>query len=51
MQPHTQYAAHLDTNPVASQQQLSKIKEDMKKLQQMKRRSCPSWELQKLSNH
>ena len=35
--PHTQYAAPLDTNPVALQQQLSKMKEDIKHLQQMKR--------------
>ena len=34
--PHTQYAAPLDTNPVALQQQLSKMKEDNKHLQQMK---------------
>ena len=34
---HTQYAAPLDTNSVALQQQLSKIKEDIKHLQQMKR--------------
>ena len=37
--PHTQYAAPLDTNPVALQQQLSKMKEDIKHLQQMK---CPN---------
>ena len=37
--PHTQYAAHLDTNPVTLQQQLSKMKEDIKHLQQMK---CPN---------
>ena len=35
--PHTQYAAPLDTNPVALQQQLSKMKEDIKHLQLMKR--------------
>ena len=34
--PPNQYAASLDTNPVALQQQLFKIKEDMKHLQQMK---------------
>ena len=34
--PHTQYTAPLDTNPVALQQQLSKIKEDINHLQQMK---------------
>ena len=34
--PHTQYAALLDTNPVALQQQLSKMKEDIKQLQQTK---------------
>ena len=34
---HTQYAAPLDINPVALQQQLSKMKEDIKHLQQMKR--------------
>ena len=33
--PHTQYAAPLDTNPVTLQQQLSKMKEDIKHLQQM----------------
>ena len=37
--PHTQYAAPLDINPVALQQQLSKMKEDIKHLQQMK---CPN---------
>ena len=31
--PHTQYAAPLDTSPVALQQQLSKMKEDIKHLQ------------------
>ena len=30
---HTQYAAPLDTSPVALQQQLSKMKEDIKHLQ------------------
>ena len=35
--PHTQYAAPLDTNPVALQQLLSKMKEEIKDLQQMKR--------------
>ena len=35
--PHTQYAAPLDTNPVALQQQLSNMKEDVKHLQQIKR--------------
>ena len=35
--PHTQYAAPLDTNPVALQQQLSKMKEHIKHLQHMKR--------------
>ena len=35
--PHTQYAASLNTSPVALQQQLSKIKEDIKHLQQMTR--------------
>ena len=30
--PHTQYAAPLDTSPVVLQQQLSKIKEDIKHL-------------------
>ena len=35
--PHTQYAAPLDTNPVALHQQLSKIKEDIEHLQHMKR--------------
>ena len=35
--PHTQYAAPLDTSPVALQQQLSKMKEDIKHLQQMTR--------------
>ena len=34
---HTQYAASLDINPVALQQQLSKMKEDIKHLQKMKR--------------
>ena len=34
--PHTQYVAPLDTNPVALQQQLSKRKEDINHLQQMK---------------
>ena len=34
---HPQYAAPLDTNPVALQQQLSKMKEDIKQLQQTKR--------------
>ena len=34
---HTQYAAPLDTSPVALQQQLSKMKEDIKDLQQMTR--------------
>ena len=29
--------AHLDTNPVTLQQQLSKMKEDIKHLQQIKR--------------
>ena len=33
--PHTQYAAPLDTSPAALQQQLSKMKEDIKHLQQM----------------
>ena len=33
--PHTQYAAPLDTSHVALQQQLSKMKEDIKHLQQM----------------
>ena len=33
--PHTQYAVPLDTNPVAFQQQLSKMKEDIKHLQQI----------------
>ena len=33
--PHTQYAAPLDTIPAALQQQLSKMKEDIKHLQQM----------------
>ena len=37
--PHTQYAAPLDTSPVVLQQQLSKIKEDIKHLQQM---TCPN---------
>ena len=35
--PHTQYAAPLDTSPVALQQQLSKMKEDIKHLQLMTR--------------
>ena len=35
--PHTQYAAPLNTNPVSLQQQLSKMKEDIKHLQHMKR--------------
>ena len=35
--PYTQYAAPLDTSPVSLQQQLSKMKEHIKKLQQMKR--------------
>ena len=35
--PHTQYAAPLDTNPVVLRQKLSKMKEDIKHLQQMKR--------------
>ena len=35
--PYSQYAAPLDTSPVAIQQQLSKMKEDIKHLQQMKR--------------
>ena len=35
--PHTQYAEPLDTNPVALQQQLSKMKEHIKHLQHMKR--------------
>ena len=35
--PHTQYAAPLDTSPVALQQQLSKMKKDIKHLQQIKR--------------
>ena len=35
--PHTQYTAPLDTSPVALQQQLSKMKEDIKHLQQMTR--------------
>ena len=34
--PHTQYAAPLDTNTVTLQQQLSKMNEDIKHLQQMK---------------
>ena len=34
--PHTQYAPPLDTNPVALQQQLCKMKEDIKQLQQTK---------------
>ena len=34
--PHTQYTAPLDTNPVALQQQSSKMKEDIKHLQRMK---------------
>ena len=38
--PHTQYAAPLYTNPVAPQQQLSKMKENIKHLQQMK---CPNF--------
>ena len=33
--PHIQYATPLDTNPVALQQQLSKMKEDIKHLQEM----------------
>ena len=37
--PHTQYAAPLDTNLVTLQHQLSKMKEDIKHLQQMK---CPN---------
>ena len=52
--PHTQYTAPLDTNPVALQQQLSKIKEDINHLQQMKQPNAyphSTWELQKLSNH
>ena len=41
--PHTQYAAPLDTSPVVLQQQLSKMKEDIKNLQQMKRPNvCPT---------
>ena len=35
--PHTQYAAPLDTNPITLQQQLAKMKENIKKLQQTKR--------------
>ena len=35
--PHSQYAAPLDTSPVALQQQLSQMKEDIKHLQQMTR--------------
>ena len=35
--PHIQYAAPLDTSPVALQQQLYKMKEDIKHLQQMTR--------------
>ena len=35
--PHTQYPAPLDTNPATLQQQLSKMKENIKHLQQMKR--------------
>ena len=35
--PYTQYAATLETNAVTLQQQLSKMKEDIKHLQQMKR--------------
>ena len=34
---HTQYAASLDTSPVDLQQELSKMKEDIKHLQQMTR--------------
>ena len=37
--PHHQYAVPLQTNPVTLQQQLSKMKEDIKHLQQMK---CPN---------
>ena len=37
--PYIQYAAPLDTNPVTLQHQLSKMKEDIKHLQQMK---CPN---------
>ena len=37
--PYIQYAAPLDTNPVALQQHWSKMKEDIKHLQQMK---CPN---------
>ena len=35
--PHTQYPEPLDTNPATLQQQLSKMKENIKHLQQMKR--------------
>ena len=35
--PHTQYAAPLDTNPAAFQQQLSKMKAEIRLLQQMTR--------------
>ena len=35
--PHTQYAAPLDTNSVVLKQQLSKMKENIKHLQQMNR--------------
>ena len=34
--PYTQYAAPLNTSPVSLQQQLSKMKEHIKNLQQMK---------------
>ena len=37
--PHPQYAAPLDTNTVALQIQLSKMKKDIKHLQQTK---CPN---------
>ena len=37
--PHPQYAVPLDTDPVTLQQQLSKMKEDIKHLQQTK---CPN---------
>ena len=35
--PHHQYAAPLYTNPITLQQQLSKMKEDIRHLQQTKR--------------
>ena len=35
--PHHQYAAPLHTNPATLQQQLSKMKQDTKHLQQTKR--------------